>query len=359
MMRIGLLTSGGDCQGLNAALRGVGKALYREYDRVEVYGFIEGYRGLMNREFKLMRASDFSGILTLGGTILGTSRQPFKDMRGSDDASVDKIMLMADSYKSMKLDCLVILGGNGTHKSANLLSEQGLNIITLPKTIDNDLFGTDVTFGFQSAVDIATDVIDKIHTTASAHRRTFIIEIMGNKAGWLTLHAGLAGGADIILIPEIPFEPECVIETVTRREEDGSRFSIIAMAEGALSAEEARLPKKELRARRAELGHPTVSYSLAKQIEDATGFEVRVTVPGHVQRGGSPVPYDKVLATMYGVTAVRLIKEGKFGCMVAFRNNEITTIPLGEVAGVSKPVPAGHYMIETAKLMGICFGGKS
>ena len=207
MKRVGILTSGGDCQGLNAAIRGVAKGLYQEFGKeVEIYGIKDGYKGLIFGEYKKMEERDFSGILTLGGTILGTSRQPFKTIRVIDENSVDKVKSMKENYKKMKLDCLVILGGNGTQKTANLLSQEGLNVIHLPKTIDNDIWGTDVTFGFHSAVEIATNVIDCIHTTATSHGRIFIVEVMGHKVGWLTLSAGIAGGADVILLPEIPYD---------------------------------------------------------------------------------------------------------------------------------------------------------
>ena len=247
MKRVGILTSGGDCQGLNSAIRGIAKALYEHYgDKVEIYGIIDGYRGLINEEYRLMKPEDFSGILTRGGTILGTSRQPFKLMRVVDEeTSVDKVDKMKKTYKKMKLDCLVILGGNGTHKTANLLSEEGLNVVTMPKTIDNDIWGTDMTFGFLSAVDIATNVIDCIHTTATSHGRVFIVECMGHKAGWLTLYAGIAGGADVILIPEIPYNIDKVIDCIRARTKSGKTFSILAVAEGAVSDEIAKLPKKK------------------------------------------------------------------------------------------------------------------
>ena len=248
MKRIGLLTSGGDCQGLNAALHGVAKALYEYYDKdVELYGLRDGYRGLIEGDYRLMNREDFSGILCLGGTILGTSRQPFKLMRVVDENSVDKVKAMKATYKKLKLDCLVILGGNGTHKTANLLREEGLNVVTMPKTIDNDLWGTDKTFGFQSAVNIATNVLDCIHTTATSHGRVFIVELMGHKAGWLTLEAGIAGGADIILIPEIPYENKYIIRAIEKRNAAGKRFSILAVAEGAISKEDSLLTKKELK----------------------------------------------------------------------------------------------------------------
>ena len=242
--RVGILTSGGDCPGLNATIRGVAKALYaRMGDNVEIVGILNGYSGLINGDYKEMSEDDFRGILTLGGTILGTKRTPFKMMRVVEDDNVDKVAAMKKTYKDAKLDCLLCLGGNGTHKTANLLSQEGLNIIGLPKTIDNDIFGTDVTFGFHTAVDIATEVIDRIHTTAGSHSRVMCIEIMGNKAGWLTLYSGIAGGADIILLPEQPYDIDRVCEAVERRAKRGSNFSIIAVAEGAMNVDEAKLEK--------------------------------------------------------------------------------------------------------------------
>ena len=244
-MKIGMLTSGGDCQSLNASMRGVAKTLYNNLKDVEIIGFHEGYKGLMYGEYHTMEPKDFSGILTQGGTIIGTSRQPFKLMGTPDANGMDKVEAMKKTYKKLGLECLVILGGNGTHKTANLLSEQGLNVVTLPKTIDNDIWGTDITFGFQSAVDIATSAIDCIHTTAASHGRVFIVEVMGHKVGWLTLHAGVAGGADIILLPEIPYDIDKVVKAIQKRTEEGKRFSILAVAEGAISKEDAALSKKE------------------------------------------------------------------------------------------------------------------
>ena len=246
-MRIGMLTSGGDCQSLNASMRGVAKSLYENVPEVTIYGFLEGYKGLIYGNYKELKPHDFSGILTQGGTIIGTSRQPFKQMRTPDENGLDKVKAMKDNYKKLKLDCLVILGGNGTHKTANLLREEGLNVVTLPKTIDNDIWGTDMTFGFQSAVDIATNAIDCIHTTAASHGRVFIVEVMGHKVGWMTLYAGIAGGADIILLPEIPYDIDMVVEALERRNKQGKRFSILAVAEGAISKEDAALSKKELK----------------------------------------------------------------------------------------------------------------
>ena len=312
MKRIGFLTSGGDCQSLNATMRGVAKTLYQKYaDDVEIYGILEGYKGLIYGNYRLLKPQDFSGILTEGGTIIGTSRQPFKYMRDPDENGLDKVKAMKDNYKKWKLDCLVILGGNGTHKTANLLREEGCNVVTLPKTIDNDIWGTDITFGFQSAVNIATNAIDCIHTTAASHGRVFIVEVMGHKVGWLTLHAGIAGGADIILLPEIPYDIDSVIKALEKRTKEGKRFSILAVAEGAISKEDAALSKKELKAKRKANPYPSISYQVGKEIEERTGQEVRITVPGHMQRGGEPCPYDRVISSRLGAAAANLIIEEK------------------------------------------------
>ena len=356
-MRVGMLTSGGDCQSLNATMRGVAKALYKMYEDVEIVGFEDGYKGLMYADYKIMKPSDFSGILTKGGTILGTSRQPFKLMRVPDENGLDKVEAMKHTYRKLKLVCLVVLGGNGSQKTANLLRQEGLNIVSLPKTIDNDLWGTDITFGFQSAINVATNAIDCIHTTAASHGRVFIVEVMGHKVGWLTLYAGIAGGADIILLPEIPYDIDVVINALKERTRQGKRFSILAVAEGAISKEDAGLTKKELKEKKKSgLVYPSVAYELGAKITEMTGQEVRVTVPGHMQRGGEPSPYDRVLATRLGAEAAKLIQNKKYGYMVAVKNNEITEIPLEEVAGRLKTVDPNCAMIQEAKMVGISFG---
>ena len=356
MKRIGMLTSGGDCQALNAAMRGVVKTLSYASEEVEIYGFLEGYKGLIYGNYRMLEGSDFSGILTKGGTILGSSRVPFKTIREPDENGLDKVEAMKHNYYKLNLDCLVILGGNGTHKTANLLREEGLNIVTLPKTIDNDLWGTDMTFGFQSAVNIATNAIDCIHTTASSHGRVFIVEVMGHKVGWLTLNAGLAGGADIILIPEIPYDIDKVVEAINKRTERGSKFTILAVAEGAISKEDAKLSKKEYKEKMKNYKYPSVSYELAQQIQEKTGQEVRVTVPGHTQRGGSPCPYDRVFASRLGSEAGNLILKGEYGFMVGIKNREIIKVPLEEVAGKLKMVAPDASIVKEAKLLGISFG---
>ena len=355
--RVGILTSGGDCPGLNATIRGVAKALYaRMGDNVEIVGILNGYHGLINGEYKEMCEDDFRGILTLGGTILGTKRTPFKLMRVVEDDKIDKVAAMKKTYKDAKLDCLLCLGGNGTHKTANLLSQEGLNIIGLPKTIDNDIYGTDVTFGFHTAVDIATEVIDRIHTTAGSHSRVMCIEIMGNKAGWLTLKAGIAGGADIILIPEIPYDIDKVCKSVLKRSESGKNFSIIAVAEGCFDKEEAKLKKKERARLRAEAGVITATNRIAAQIQQKTQLEARVCVPGHMLRGGSPSAYDRILATQFGVYAAQLIKEEHYGMTVAKVGGTITANPLAEIAGKTKFVTPDDQLVAAARNLGISFG---
>lgn len=357
MTRIGILTSGGDCQGLNAAIRGVAKALYEQFsEEVVIYGISDGYRGLMDGDYKQMEPEDFSGILTLGGTILGTSRQPFKLMRVADESSVDKVQSMKENYRRMKLDCLVILGGNGTHKTANLLSEEGLNVVTLPKTIDNDIWGTEMSFGFSSAVEIATTVIDCLHSTATSHGRVFIVEVMGHKVGWLTLYAGIAGGADVILLPEVPYDADSVYRTLEQRNRQGKRFSILAVAEGAISREEAALSKKDFKAARSRMPELSISYRLARELSERTTQEIRVTVPGHFQRGGSPCPYDRVLATRFGTAAAKLIADRQYGSMVSLQNGKIAPIPLGEVAGKLKQIPPDCDIVQSARDLGISFG---
>ena len=356
MKKIGILTSGGDCQSLNATMRGVVKGLNHLLGDIDLYGFEDGYRGLVYGKYRRMKPEDFSGILTRGGTILGTSRMPFKEIHIPDEYGVDKVAAMKATYHFLKLDCLVVLGGNGSQKTANLLSEEGLNIVSLPKTIDNDLWGTDMTFGFQSAVDIATSTIDCIHTTASSHNRVFIVELMGHKVGWVTLHAGIAGGADIILIPEIPYNFDHVLEAIKKRADKGKGFTILAVAEGAISQEDALLSKKKYKEKQANSTYATVSYELADRIHEATGQEVRVTIPGHTQRGGVPDPFDRVISTRLGVAAAELVAREDYGRMVVMRGYDVDSIPLSETAGKLKYVSPDDQIIRNAKNLGISFG---
>ncbi len=355
--KIALITSGGDCQGLNAAIRGVGKSLFQRMDNVEIYGMYDGYRGLIEGDYKYMEPQDLSGILTEGGTILGTSRQnyvPGKDI--VDDNGNSVIPSMLQTYNRLNLDCLVIMGGNGTQKSAKLIADAGMNVITLPKTIDNDIWGTDTTFGFQSAVDIATNVIDYIHSTASSHSRIFVVELMGRDAGWLTLNAGIGSGADVILIPEIPYDLNKVADLIEERNRQGKRYSIIACAEGAVSVDDIKLDEEASRRKRENSRHSTVSYEIADRLEKLTGKEARVTVPGHYQRGGPPCPYDRVLATQFGVAAADLIINKQYGRMVAVQGGQIVSIPLEDAASKTKFLPVDHPMIQVARKMGISLG---
>lgn len=353
--KVGILTAGGDCPGLNATIRGVAKALYQSIDDIEIIGIVDGFKGLIEGDYHTMQPSDFSGILTRGGTILGTARTPYKKMKIVEN-DVDKVASMKKNYKKLGLDCLFVLGGNGTHKTANLLSEEGLNIIGLPKTIDNDIWGTDVTFGFHTAVDLGTEVVDRIHTTACSHKRVMLIEIMGNKAGWLTLFTGIAGGADVILIPEIPYDINKVVKAIERRADRGHGFSIITVAEGAYDMEEAKLKKKERAERRAKAGEVTATNRIAQQIASMSNFETRVVVPGHFIRGGSPSSYDRVLASKFGIYAAYLFNQGVFGVTVAEQNNLVMHNRLADVAGKTKFVPENDQMIATARSLGISFG---
>ncbi len=353
-MKIGILTAGGDCPGLNAVIRGFAKYVYNQIPNAEIIGIQDGYRGLITGEFSKLKESDFSGILNIGGTILGTSRQPFKQMKVEDQNGESRLDQMVKNYKKNKLDLVVTLGGAGTHKTASLLSDAGCNVIGLPKTIDNDIWGTDVTFGFHTALEIDTECIDRIHTTAASHGRTMLIEIMGNKVGWLTLYSGIAGGADIILIPEIPYDPDEVCNMVTKRYESGKAFTIIAIAEGAMSKKEAAMKKTERLEYRN--GEATATNRLAKYIQEKAGVETRTVIPGHIQRGGSPSPYDRLLSTELGSFAGKLVQEGNFGKTVAIINNQITYNRLSDVAGKTKYVDEDNQMIKIGRSIGISFG---
>jgi len=352
-MRIGILTAGGDCPGLNAVIRGFGKYVYNQIPNAQIVGIADGYRGLIAGETKNLKESDFSGILNIGGTILGTSRQPFKQMTVEGKDGETRLDQMVKTYKKEKFDLLVTLGGAGTHKTAALLSEAGCNVIGLPKTIDNDIWGTDVTFGFHTAVDIDTECIDRIHTTANSHGRTMLIEIMGNKVGWLTLYSGIAGGADIILIPEIPYDPDEVCEVVTKRYDKGHGFTIIAIAEGAMSKAESEMKKADRLERR---GGKSATTLLAEYIQEHAEVETRTVVPGHIQRGGSPSPYDRLISTELGSFAGKLVQEGNFGTTVAVVNNKITYNWLSDIAGKTKYVQDDNQMVNVARSIGISFG---
>ena len=354
-MRVGILTSGGDCQSLNATMRGLVKTLYQNVKDLEIIGFLSGYKGLMFGDYKIMKPSDFSGIINIGGTILGTSRCPFKKMQVIENG-FNKVEAMIQTYKKLKLDCLVVLGGNGSLKSANLLAQNGLNIIALPKTIDNDTWGTDYTFGYQSAIDIATNYLDQIHTTAASHNRIFIVEIMGHKVGHICLAAGIASGADVILLPEIPYEIEKIAAAIKQREMTGKNFTIIACAEGAISKAEAALTKKQYKLKVAAREGHSVVYDIAKQLSHYTDSEIRVSCVGHVQRGGNPCPYDRLMATRFGIEGASLIMNNDFGKLVVYKDNSVTAIPLIESAGKLKYVDVNSEEVNQARLLGISFG---
>lgn len=340
-MRIGILSSGGDCPGINATIRGVGKAAINSYD-MEVIGIHNGFSGLLHKDISTLQDSSLSGLLTLGGTILGTAREKaFRKMLKSPDKKDQEII--KKSYHELGLDCLVCIGGNGTQRTTYQLSELGLNVIGIPKTIDNDVYGTDVTFGFNSAVDIATEAIDRLHSTASSHQRVMVIELMGHRAGWITLYAGMAGGADIILLPELGYDLNVIKKVIEKRKKTGRAYSIVAVAEG-------------IEVEGGTGGHHPATY-FARKIEELTGFEARETVLGYIQRGGSPSPYDRNLGTLLGAHAAQLINKGKFGRMVSVKGIDvITDVPLSEVADKLRLVTPDHIMVKQGKKMGVSFG---
>ena len=355
-MKCGILTSGGDCAGLNAVMRAVALYLYNNIRNVDIVGFPDGYGGLIRGETIPMKREDFEGLLGVGGTVLGTRRTPFKSMTLEEENGTTRLEKMVANYRKLGLDCLFALGGAGTHKTAALLCAEGCNVIGLPKTIDNDIYGTDLTFGFQTAVEVAAEAIDRIRTTSESHGRTMLVEIMGNKAGWLTLHAGIAGGADAILIPEIPFSIDTLCAALDARNRAGARCNIIAIAEGAILDSEAPFRKKERAFARAERGETTVTAHLAEVIGERTGRETRATVLGYIQRGGTPCAFDRVLCTRLGSYAGKLAKEGRFGVTVAYTRGEVTFNALADVAGKYKFVDPNGEQVLAAERIGVCFG---
>jgi 6-phosphofructokinase 1 len=368
---IGILTSGGDTPGSNAAIRAFGKAGLSCYD-MDILGFRDGFRGLMENNIIHLDNKSLSGILTLGGTILGTSREkPFRMM--VDGHEKDMTDLILKNYRQNKLDALVCIGGNGTQKNAYHLAQRGLNIVTLPKTIDNDVAKTDLTFGFDTAMGIATEAIDRLHSTASSHQRIIVVEIMGHKAGWLALGAGIAGGADVILIPEIPYDTAKIAESILERKKQGKSFSIIAIAEGAMSCDFREVYSKlqqqidtspdessreKLKLERTELDVLNASNTirLANRLQELTKLEARVTILGHLQRGGTPSSADRLLATRMGTACAKFISKEEYGVMVALQKNRIVAVPLEKVVGKTKKVPDDHQWIKSARRLGTCFG---
>ncbi|MCD8205141.1 MAG: 6-phosphofructokinase [Clostridia bacterium] len=358
-MRIGILTSGGDCSGLNPVIRAIGLSAFRTIKNVEIYGIYNGYAGLVAGEFYRMKQKEFDPLLMEGGTVLGSIRTPFKTVQDPFKDDQSRLDLMVANYKKMGLDCLFCLGGAGTHRNADLLASAGCNVIGVPKTIDNDVFGTDFTFGFDTAVDVAADAIQRLRTTSSSHHRVMVCEVMGNKVGWLTLHAGIAAGADIVLIPEIPFNLDAVCKYVKKLMTGGEKRSvIIAIAEGAVLDSEAGLKKSQRTFARKDLGEVTISKHLAEEIQTRTGIETRADVLGYIQRGGTPSPYDRILCTRYGEYAVRLAAAGVFGVTVALKGTEITYNKLSDIAGKYKRVEPDGDLVKGAKNIGISFGTK-
>ena len=346
-LKIGILTAGGDCPGLNAAIRGVGKTALLKYG-MKVYGFSSGYLGLISNEYKKLDEKSLSGILTVGGTILGTSREkPFKHKEYEEflSSKPDRIL---ENYKALGLDALICIGGNGTMKTAGKLQNLGLNVIGIPKTIDNDVWGTDRTFGFDSAVNIATEAIDRMHSTANSHKRIMVVEVMGHHTGWLSLYSGVAGGGDVILLPEIDWKPKVLKEYLLQRADAGKPYSIVVVAEGI------KIPSKSGAKNRTE----SAGSYIAKKVRELTGIECRETILGYIQRGGSPSPADRVIATRLGAHAAEMAASGNFGKMAAFKGYDLTEVPLEDVAGKTKMVPPDHPLIGQARSVDTCFGDR-
>jgi ATP-dependent phosphofructokinase / diphosphate-dependent phosphofructokinase len=339
-MRIGILTAGGDCPGINAAIRGVGKTAIVEHG-MEIVGISSGYSGLINKEYIILKENDLSGLLTMGGTILGTSREkPFKK-NSQGLYQIDKPKLIKKHYEELELDCLVCIGGNGTQKTAARLAEDGMNIIGIPKTIDNDVWGTDVTFGFDSALSIVTEALDRLHTTANSHKRIMIMEVMGHHAGWLALYSGVAGGGDVILLPEIEYDLDIVCAYLEDRVLKKKPYSIVVVAEGIKHAKDT-----------------SAAHYIGKKLRKCAGQETRETILGYIQRGGSPSAMDRILAMRFGAYAVQLITERKFGQMVNKVGDEFSSIDLDKVGGKLRLVPPDHSLIRKARAMDICFGDR-
>jgi ATP-dependent phosphofructokinase / diphosphate-dependent phosphofructokinase len=368
---IGILTAGGDSPGLNAAIRAVGKAAQRAYG-MDVIGFKDGFLGLMENRYERLHSDDLSGILTRGGTVLGTSRIKVDRIDRGDGKKLDGREQMRKVAESHELEALVCLGGDGTARNALKLADVGVPVLTLPKTIDNDVAGTDITFGFDTAMNIATEAIDRLHSTAHSHHRIMVVEIMGHSVGWLALGAGLARGADVILIPEIPYDVEAVASSISARRAAGSTFSIVAVAEGAISRDDSairdsmeaqmssadRSMKRSIKKKMKEFESARIggTTQLASTLSGLTGLESRITILGHVQRGGTPTPTDRLLATQLGAACADYIAEGVHGVMVASRGGRTEAVPLKKVAGRKKSVPLDHPWVNTAHHLGISLG---
>jgi len=357
--KIGILTAGGDCPGLNAVIRVIVKAAINDHG-MDVVGFKDGYEGLVKNDFLELHSADVSGILNLGGTILGTSNignpYRFPCCHGKKLVIEDRSRDAIGTYKEHGLDCLIVIGGDGTLHIASKLMKDGLNIVAVPKTIDNDLSETDFTFGFESAVSTATEAIDKLHSTAQSHHRVMILEVMGRYAGWIALYSGVAGGGDIILIPEIPYDINKVCQKVEERNKSGKRFSIVVAAEGAKPKGGKMSVARIVESSTDKVRLGGIANRLAEAIESATGLEARATILGHLQRGGSPTAFDRNLASRYGYEALKLAVRGKFGYMAAFKEGRVTNAPIAKAIAHLKLVPRNHPLIEMAKSLGTSFG---
>ena len=357
--RIAILTGGGDCPGINAVIRATTKKAILEYG-IEVIGIKDGYEGIINNQYRKLDYDDVSGILTSGGTILGTSntanpyRYPVR--KGNQLAFEDMSETTLKNVEKLNIDCLVCIGGDGTLDIAHRLSRDGIPIVGIPKTIDNDLRGTDIAFGFDSAVYIATEGIDRVHTTAQSHHRVMIVEVMGRNAGWIALHSGIAGGGDIILLPEIPYDIDIVAEKVKDRSKRGKRFSIAVVAEGAKPKGGDIVIQRIVKESSDPIRLGGIGFVLGAQIEERTGIETRTVVMGHLLRGGSPTPFDRVLATRLGTKAVDMIKNKQFGYMVGVKGNSLVKVPLEDVATGPRTVPLNDPLIQAARAVGTCFG---
>ena len=369
--QVGVLTSGGDCPGLNAALRGVVRAGQEQFG-MHFVGFRDGFRGLVQDRTQPLESRHLSGVLTSGGTLLGTSRDKPHQMPIGGKV-LDMTTAAVETYHRHHLDALVCIGGGGTQKNAMRLLKAGLNIVTLPKTIDNDIAMTDVSFGFDTALGIATEAIDRLHSTAMSHGRIIVLEVMGHRAGWLALGAGMAGGADVILLPEIPYDIDAVAEAIRRRSRAGKQFSIVAVAEGCMSrlqaesvkslveAKSTAKSKSDVKRASRELDafhneHVNHTVELTRSLEALTGLESRLTILGHLQRGGAPSAGDRILATHLGTQCAEYLQEGRYGVMVAAKGNGVAPVPLEEVAGRKNLVPLDHPWIRSSRLVGTSFG---
>ena len=357
--RIAILTGGGDCPGINAVIRALTKKAITDYG-MEVLGFEDGYEGLVNNRYRKLGYDDVSGILTAGGTVLGTSKVAnpyhYAVKKGDKIDYVDRSREALNNIRNLGIDCLLCIGGDGSLGIAHRLFQDGIPVVGIPKTIDNDIRGTDITFGFDTAVQIATDGIDRLHTTAQSHHRIMIIEVMGHNAGWIALHSGIAGGGDVILIPEIPYRIESVADVVIRRNKKGRRFSIIVVAEGAKPEGGDIVISRIVKESQDPVRLGGIGFVLGEQIENETGLETRTVVMGHLLRGGTPTAFDRVLATQLGSEAVEMVRNGKFGFMVGIVSGSLAHVPLETVSKGPRTVPLDHPLVHAARSIGTSFG---